>query len=182
MAMATIADFLGNYCTCIPDGETGESGYWNKWEEYTFENCEDLKFEVIMQTTLGFNYTIKRRLYKIKDGVIPSSLDLGELGYADEAIKSYKTFKILKNKKIINAKVRFQVGIPSAMALVVGFIVTSDQRKVEPAVVKAIKRELKKLQSSIPPEELLFNLTYVRRLSAMIRELTYLMMIYSMGR
>ena len=107
---------------------------------------------------------------------------LGELSYADEAIKSYKTFKTLKNKKIINAKVRFQVSIPSAMALIVGFIVTSDQLKVEPAVVEAIKRELKKLQSSIPPEELLFNLTYVRRLSAMIRELTYLMMIYSMGR
>jgi hypothetical protein len=82
---------------------------------------------------------------------------LGELSYADEAIKSYKTFKTLKNKKIINAKVRFQVSIPSAMALIVGFIVTSDQLKVEPAVVEAIKRELKKLQSSIPPEELVIQ-------------------------
>jgi hypothetical protein len=40
------------------------------------------------------------------------------------------------------------------MTLIGGFIVKSDQLKVEPAVVEAIKGELKKLQSSIPPEEL----------------------------
>ena len=51
-----------------------------------------------MQTTPGFNDAIKRPLYKIKGGVIPSSLDLGELGYADEAIEPYKTFKVLEKK------------------------------------------------------------------------------------
>jgi hypothetical protein len=42
MAMTTIAYFLGDYCTRIPDGETGERGYWIRWHKSTFENCEDL--------------------------------------------------------------------------------------------------------------------------------------------
>ena len=154
MAMTTIADFLGDCCTRIPDGETGERGYWIRWQKSTFDKCEGLNLEIVTQTIPGYKDSIERPFYNIKDGVAPSSLDLGDLGYADEAIKSYKTFKTLKARQIIEENVRFQVSIPSAMALVIGFIVRTDQLQVEPAVVAAIKRDLEKLQSSIPPKEL----------------------------
>jgi len=154
MAMTTIADFLGDCCTRIPDGETGERGYWIRWQKSTFDKCEGLNLEIVTQTIPGYKDSIERPFYNIKDGVEPSSLDLGNLGYADEAIKSYKTFKTLKARQIIEKNVRFQVSIPSAMALVIGFIVRTDQLQVEPAVVAAIKRDLEKLQSSIPPKEL----------------------------
>lgn len=154
MAMTSVADFLGDCCSRIPDGETGERGYWIRWQNSSFSNCKGLKLKTIQQARPGFKDTIERPIYNIKEGFDPSSLDLGELGYAEEAIKSYKVFKELKAKKIIDAKVRFQVSIPSAMALVIGFIVKKDQLQVEPAVIAAIKRDLSKLQSVIPSKEL----------------------------
>ena len=154
MAMTSVADLLGDCCSRIPDGETGERGYWIRWQNSSFSNCKGLKLEIVKQTIPGFKDTIERPFYNIDKGIDPSSLDLGELGYAAEAIKSYKIFKKLKEKKIIGEKVRFQVSIPSAMALVIGFIVKKDQLEVEPAVVTAIKKDLTKLQSAIKPEEL----------------------------
>jgi hypothetical protein len=154
MVMTTVADFLGDCCTRIPDGETGERGYWIRWQKASFDNCDGLKLETVSQSVPGYKDTLERPFYNIKKGVEPASLDLGDLGYAREAIASYATFNDLKADGIIGADVRFQVSIPSPLALIVGFIVKAGQLAVEPAVVAAIERDLAKLQSAIPPADL----------------------------
>ncbi len=152
--ISTVADILGDCCTRIPDGETGDRGYWIRWQQSNFDGCDDLQVEVVTQTIPGFKDKVERPFYRIKDGVDPASIDLGELGYADEAIESHAIFKALKADGAISADVRFQVCFPSPMALVVGFIMPEDQLKVEPAIIAAMKKDLAKLQAAIPADEL----------------------------
>ena len=52
-AMSSVATILGDCCSRIPDGETGERGYWVRWQVATFENCDSLELEVIAFIGLG---------------------------------------------------------------------------------------------------------------------------------
>jgi hypothetical protein len=152
--MSTVANLLGDCCTRIPDGETGERGYWIRWQKNSFDNCTGLNLEIISQNVPGFKDTLERPFYNIRDGVDPATLDMGDLGYAREAIASYETFKTLKADGVIGADVRFQVSIPSPMALVIGFVVKEDQLAVEPAIVAALERDLANVQAAIPAADL----------------------------
>ena len=152
--ISVVADILGDCCTRIPDGETGDRGYWVRWQIVNFEKCEDLELEIVRESVPGYKDKLERPLFKIKDGVDANSIDLGELGYADEAISSYATFKTLKADGEIGADVRFQVSIPSPMALILSFISPPNQLAVEGAVVAAIKRDLVKLQAAFPADQL----------------------------
>lgn len=154
MVMTTAADFLDDCCTRIPDGETGERGYWIRWQKTIFESCSDLELEMVTETVPGFQDTVERPFFKIKEGTDLDTIDLGELGYADAAIASYAIFKKLQGQGIIGQNVRFQVSIPSPMALIVGFITPGSQLGVEPAIIAAMKRDLAKLQAAIPSEDL----------------------------
>ena len=153
-AMSSVAEILGPCCTRIPDGETGERGYWVRWQISTFEKCDDLELEIVRETVEGYKDKLERPLFAIKAGVDPAKLDLGELGYADEAIESYATFAALKASGTINADVRFQVSIPTPLALILSFVSPASQLALEPAIVQATKRDLKKIQGAIPAGQL----------------------------
>ena len=153
-AMSSVATILGDCCSRIPDGETGERGYWVRWQVATFENCDSLELEVVRETFEGYKDNLKRPFYVIKAGIDPATIDLGELGYGDEAIASYATFKELKASGEISADVRFQVSIPTPMALLLSFVSPKSQLALEPAVIQAFKRDLNKIQTTIPLDEL----------------------------
>ena len=156
-AMTQAAKILGRCCTRIPDGETGERGYWIRWQQDTFDNCADLEMAVIDQKLPGFKDSVRRPFYRIKQGVKPGNLNMGELGYAEEAINSYKIFsKCVEEGKII-AGVRFQVSVPTPMALICGFVLGPDQLKVEPAIEQAMARDIARIQSEIPLDSLSFQ-------------------------
>ena len=44
----TVSVMLGSCCPRIPDGETGERGYWIRWQRNTF--ARNLGFEEVMTT------------------------------------------------------------------------------------------------------------------------------------
>ena len=46
----------------------------------------------------GFKDTMERPFYKIKDGINPLAIDLGELGYGQEAVASYALFSRLQEE------------------------------------------------------------------------------------
>ena len=72
----SLADILGDCCSRFPDGETGERGYWIRWQQKTFDNCNDLAVENVNVSIPGFKDTMIRPFYKIKEGIDPSSIDL----------------------------------------------------------------------------------------------------------
>ena len=72
-----VADILGPNCPHIPDGETGPRGYWIRWQQKTFDACQDLRVELTHVQVPGFKDSVERSFYRIKDGTGPDDLDLG---------------------------------------------------------------------------------------------------------
>lgn len=154
----TVSEILGGLCRRIPDGETGDRGYWIRWQQKTFDRCKDLIQETVNVRIPGFNDSVARPFYRIKEGIDPVSIDLGDLGYAEEAAKSYKLFARLVDTGKISRDVRFQTSIPTPMALLCGFVVPDDRLRLEPAVMRAMTRDVEKLQSLVPPQRLAVQL------------------------
>jgi hypothetical protein len=147
---ATVSAILAQCCSRMPDGETGERGYWIRWQRRTFASHPSFAAIVTTRSLPGYRDNVERTFFGLKSGIDPHSVELGELGYANEAIESYKTFSQLVAKGTIPAATRFQVAIPTPIALLCGFIVQEQRSTLEPAVERAIDRELEKLQKSIP--------------------------------
>jgi hypothetical protein len=145
-----VSKILGPYCLRIPDGETGERSYWIRWQRQTFATHPSFEARFTTQSLPGYRDSVARTFFGLKKGVHPDTVVLGELGYANEAIESFKSFAQLVTKGTLPAAVRFLVAIPTPMALVCGFIVPEERDILEPAVEYAIGREVEKLQKSIP--------------------------------
>jgi len=152
--MSTVAEILGECCARIPDGETGARGYWIRWQDKTFRAHPDLELVEITQSLPGYKDAVKRPFYRLRESRDPQELDLGELGYAREAVASYAVFKRLSSAGKIAAGTRFQVSLPSPIALTCGFIVAQDRSRLEPAIERAMQAEVARIQQAIPAERL----------------------------
>ncbi len=88
----TVSVMLGSCCPRIPDGETGERGYWIRWQRNTF--ARNLGFEEVMTTRSlpGFNDNVARTFFTLRKDTDPEKIELGELGYARAATDSYRIF------------------------------------------------------------------------------------------
>jgi hypothetical protein len=102
----------------------------------------------------GYNDNIARPFFRVRDGVRPETIAFGPLGYADVAIESYRTFRKLKSEGVVPKDVRFQVSIPTVMALVTGFVMLDHRAAVEPALEAAMKRDVERLVREIPAADL----------------------------
>ena len=150
----TVSEILGKCLSRLPDGETGERGYWIRWQQQTFDGCDDLAVERVNVKIPGFKDSVERPFYKIKHGVDPVSIDLGELGYGREAVTSYSSFSQLQKEGRIPKNMRFQASIASPMALLCGFVIAEDRLRLEPAINAAMARDMEKLQSQVPSNKL----------------------------
>src|ERR1700736_4977161 len=99
---------LGSCCPRIPDGETGERGYWIRWQRNTF--ARNLGFEEVMTTRSlpGLNDNVARTFFTLRKDTDPEKIELGELGYARAATDSYRIFTRLIDEGKVAADVRFQ--------------------------------------------------------------------------
>ena len=89
-----------------------------------------------------------RVAYGLGEGVDAESLRFGNLRYADEAIASYARFRALKEDGVIPDHVRFQVSLPTALA-VMAWIVPADRAAIEPAYLAALLREVARIVEAI---------------------------------
>jgi hypothetical protein len=112
----TVSVMLGSCCPRIPDGETGERGYWIRWQRNTF--ARNLGFEEVMTTRSlpGFNGNVARTFFTLRKDTDPEKIELGELGYARAATDSYRIFTRLIDEGKVAADVRFQVSLPTPTA------------------------------------------------------------------
>jgi len=150
----TVADILGDCCSRIPDGETGERGYWIRWQDATFANCADMKAEAVSVKIPGFKDAVERTFYSLNEGVDAAGLDFGELGYAREALDSWALFSRLQDEGKIPAATRFQVSMPTPVALLSGFVMMASRGICEAALEKAMIADLNRIQSAIPNDRL----------------------------
>ncbi len=147
---------LGDRLQRIPDGETGDRGEWIHFQIPIIASTPGLKeihFQIPEDVKLPPDVPREGVCYGIESEAAGRELSFGNLRYADEAIASYARFRELKEEGRIPEHVRFQVSLPTAIA-VMSWIAPDDRPAVEPLYQQALLREVEKIASAIPHDQL----------------------------
>ncbi|MDA0241039.1 MAG: hypothetical protein O3A84_13575 [Proteobacteria bacterium] len=152
-AFRTLAGSVGDRAKRYPDGEHGPRAHWIRYQIALFDAHPDLELGARKKGMFGGD-DFDRPYYSPREGVDPATVKFGALGYAEEAKKSYAIFKRLKSEGVVPAGTRFQVSIPTPVAVVWGFIHPEDRAALEPAYEAAMMAEIADITASIPLEEL----------------------------
>lgn len=144
----TVAAKLGGRVRRIPDGEPGERDNWVVWQLPKLEAHPDL--ELAPPPSPEYGPSLRARP---KPGVDPSSVKFGPLGYSDAAIKSWEVFSRLRAEGVIASDVRFQVSLPTPIAVVAAFV-GAHQAQLEAAYEARLLIELDEILAAIPAADL----------------------------
>ena len=153
----TIGRTFGANMRRIPDGETGNRLGWLEWQAPILANnplLEAVASEGDWRNPTAPDQWKHRMWFRLRPGADPRSLKLGEIGYARNAIASYRDFALRQSQGVVAPDVRFMVAIPSPFNLI-NYHFAPDQRAVvEPAYQAALLAEIDRIAAAIPHEKL----------------------------
>ncbi|MEU6189522.1 hypothetical protein [Nocardia sp. NPDC047038] len=139
---------IGKHLKRIPDGETGVRDNWVVWQLPKMQAHPDL--ETIPPPSPEYGPSERVRP---KPGMDPASIDFGPLGYAEAALESWRVFHRLREDGTIPAGIRFQVSLPTPIA-VIGAFVAGPQGELERRYEARLLDELAVILGTIPAEDL----------------------------
>lgn len=142
------SDRLGPHVTRIPDGETGVRDNWVVWQLPMLQAHPDL--ETVPPP--GPEYGPSLRVQP-KPGVDAESVVFDSLGYSDAALASWQVFSGLRDEGAIAPGVRFQVCLPTPIAVVAAFV-GEHQRELEVAYEARLMTELAQILAVVPAGDL----------------------------
>lgn len=148
-----VSDTVGPAIARIPDGETGDRGQWIGWQAaHLFANPA---LEPANAGALGdVGKYQKRSKLVLKPGRSIGELAFDNLGYAEEAARSYAIFVEMREKGEIPAGKRFQVSLPTPLAVLTAFFESEAQEEIEPVLEAGFIAELNHILADIPHEDL----------------------------
>ena len=149
--MRTAAEVIGPRLKRIPDGEVGKRFHWIMFQPDVLGQTEGL--ERIGDEPVWLR-DLDARPLRIAEGVDADTLTFPPLGYASAAAESYEVFRRLREEGVIAEGVRFQVSLPTLVAVVGSFFFGDDRAAIEPVYTAAMMRELDEILSVIPHEDL----------------------------
>ncbi len=147
----TTAAVLGDRLKRIPDGEVGPRFHWILFQPDilgTAEGIERVGDQPILVKGLD------ARPVRVADGVDPATIVFPPLGYAAAAGESYAIFVRLREEGAVAGGTRFQVSLPTPLAVVGAFFPAEQHAAVEPVYRDALFRELDEILAAIPHEDL----------------------------
>lgn len=145
----TAAQTLGRSARRLPDGETGRRSNWIAWQRAVFGAVTAL----VESGARERDYQLFPP-FALRPGAQPSDVRFGPLGFAAEAIDSWKVFQALKTRGTLAPDTRLQVALPTAWAPVYSFIGYRWQRAIHPIYEAALLAELAALCEVIPADSL----------------------------
>ncbi|MBT2474045.1 hypothetical protein J7E68_05510 [Microbacterium sp. ISL-103] len=148
----TAAELLGPRLRRIPDGEVGKRFHWIMFQPDVLGEAEGI--ERIGDEPIPFKAGLDARPLRIADGVDAASIQLPPLGYADAAIESYAIFRRLRDEGVVPAATRFQVSLPTTVAVVSSFFFGDDRAAVDPVYTAALLAEVDRILAAIPHDDL----------------------------
>jgi methionine synthase II (cobalamin-independent) len=146
---ATVGRTVGAHIKRCPDGEVGGRRMWIGWQYPVLRGNTAL--EVVGNQAIGGSGLCPIR---VKPGTKEADIHFGELGYAREARASYLDFIDAREKGLLPQSVRFQVSLPTPLAVIRSFIVADDAARVLPAYQDAMVREAQRICEAIPHDDL----------------------------
>ena len=147
----TAADLLEGRIKRIPDGEVGHRFHWILFQADILARADGI--ERVGENVIDVR-GIDARPVRVADGVDAASIAFPALGYAEAAIESYGVFLRLRDEGTIPAGVRFQVSLPTPLAVVGAFFPPEQRASIEPVYRDALFRELDQILDAIPHEDL----------------------------
>jgi ubiquinone/menaquinone biosynthesis C-methylase UbiE len=146
---STLGTGLGPRLRRLPDGETGPRADWIVWQYPVLSSRAS--FEVAPPTPHSYRALPRLRLRSDAD---VGELEFEQLGYAEAAAASFRTFATLKRDGVVPRGCRFQVSLPTPLAPISAFVALDDQAAVEPAYERAMIAELDRILAEIPHDQL----------------------------
>ena len=143
-----VAGGLGTHLRRIPDGETGVRTNWTQWQSPILEAVPQLEKDAEADPFFG-----TPRL-QVRAGASIDDIVFRELGFSRTAIESYAVFSQLRDEGIIGRHVRFQVCIPTPLAVIHLGVIPRDQEAVEQVYEVRLLAELDEITEAIPAEDL----------------------------
>lgn len=150
--MRTAAELLGTRLRRLPDGEVGKRFHWILFQPDVLGQAEGI--ERIGDEPIRFKAGLDVRPLRIAEGTDAAAIELPSLGYADAAIESYAVFARLRSEGAVPDGIRFQVSLPTPVAVVSSFFFGDDRAAIEPVYTAALLRELDEILAAIPHEDL----------------------------
>jgi hypothetical protein len=156
----TLAHLVGERARRVPDGETGDRQMWVSAQYPVLAASPWLEVGSFPAggVARSTSYEIPLRL---RSGVEPERISLGDLGYARYAITSYGVFRSLQEAGRIPASWRFQVNLPAPMD-VMSLLEPAARPMVERPYEQALLAEIARIQAAIPHDRLAITLDAVR--------------------
>lgn len=148
----TAAGLLGDRLRRIPDGEVGKRFHWIMFQPDVIGQAEGI--ERIGEEPIPFPAGIDARGLRIAEGVDAAAIALPPLGYAAAARESYALFARLRAEGVVAPGTRFQVSLPTPLAVISSFFRGDDRAAIEPVYTAAVLRELDEILAAIPHEDL----------------------------
>jgi len=146
----TVGKELGPHLQRVPDGETGGRKLWISWQYPLLRASVHLRPD----PSGSVRPTNRFPLLTLAEGVAPSDVHFGELGYAREARASYLDFVAARDKGELPKDVRFQVSLPTPFAVVSSVVLPEAESAVEAAYEQAMVAEVAALAHHIPHHDL----------------------------
>ncbi|WP_426188121.1 hypothetical protein [Microbacterium sp. TWP3-1-2b2] len=150
--MRTAAALLGDRLGRIPDGEVGKRFHWIMFQPDVLGRADGL--ERVVDEPIPFKAGLDARPLRIAEGVDAAGIELPPLGYADAAIESYAVFTRLRDEGDVPAGIRFQVSLPTPVAIISSFFSGDDRAAFEPVYTAAMLRELDEILAAVPHDDL----------------------------
>ncbi|AXH95518.1 hypothetical protein [Ornithinimicrobium avium] len=150
--MRTVAGILGAHVARIPDGEVGKRFHWIMFQPDVLGQADGI--ERVGGEPIPFGAGLDARPLRLAEGLDPAELELPPLGYADAARESYAIFTRLREEGTISAGTRFQVSLPTPVAVVGSFFTGDDRTAVEPVYADALLGELEQILEEVSHEDL----------------------------
>jgi hypothetical protein len=144
----TTGTVLGRRLRRIPDGEPGGRRLWISWQYPLLRSLPFLKAVSQPNQTSGF------LPLELAEGIETADIRFPELGYAREARASYQDFLAARRNGYLPPGVRFQVSLPTPLAVINPFLAPKDALTVEPAYEAAMLREVDSICRAIPHSDL----------------------------
>jgi hypothetical protein len=146
----TVGRRLGPRLRRVPDGEIGGRRLWISWQYPLLRSSPFL-----VPDPGGAIHRMSRfPLLCLADGIDPKDIAFGELGYAREARASYQDFCAARGRGDLPDGVRFQVCLPTPMAVIYAFCIERDVLTVYDAYERDMIREVQALCAAIPHRDL----------------------------
>jgi hypothetical protein len=150
--MRTASELLGGHLRRIPDGEVGKRFHWIMFQPDVLGQAEGI--ERVGDEPIPFGAGLDARPLRIADGADAAGIRVPALGYSAAALESYAVFRRLRDEGVIPEGTRFEVALPTPVAVISSFFSGDDRAAFEPVYTAAMLRELDEILTGIPLDDL----------------------------